>query len=164
MVQATEVFTPNDVPTLSYVERTSRNFERDLRNAFDIPKMVVSISGPSKSGKTVLVTKVVAPENLIHIYGATIKTREDLWSDVIAWMGGPIERTETEGAKIVGELAATAGGKAGIPFVAEGKADIKGVCPPTAVLPPLKNTARPRLTILSARSVGAITSCSSMTF
>src|SRR5215831_4610802 len=126
MVQATEVFTPNDVPTLSYVERTSRNFERDLRNAFDIPKMVVSISGPSKSGKTVLVTKVVAPENLIHIYGATIKTREDLWSDVIAWMGGPIERTETEGAKIVGELAATAGGKAGIPFVAEGKADIKG--------------------------------------
>jgi hypothetical protein len=58
------------------------------------------------------VTKVVAPENLIHIYGATIKTREDLWSDVIAWMGGPIERTETEGAKIVGELAATAGGKA----------------------------------------------------
>ena len=126
MVQATEVFTPNDVPTLSYVARTSRNFERDLRNAFDIPKMVVSISGPSKSGKTVLVTKVVAPENLIHIYGATIKTREDLWSDVIAWMGGPIERTETEGAKIVGELAATAGGKAGIPFVAEGKANIKG--------------------------------------
>ncbi len=126
MVQATEVFTPTDVPTLSYVERSSRNFERDLRNAFDIPKMVVSISGPSKSGKTVLVTKVVAPENLIHIYGATIKTREDLWSDVIAWMGGPIERTETEGSKIAGELAATAGGKAGIPYVAEGKADIKG--------------------------------------
>jgi nicotinamide riboside kinase len=69
MVQATEVFTPTDVPTLTYVERASRNFEADLRNAFNIPKMIVSISGPSKSGKTVLVTKVVAPENLIHIYG-----------------------------------------------------------------------------------------------
>jgi hypothetical protein len=60
MVQATEVFTPTDVPTLTYVERPGRNFEADLRNAFNIPKMIVSISGPSKSSKTVLVTKVVA--------------------------------------------------------------------------------------------------------
>jgi Ni2+-binding GTPase involved in maturation of urease and hydrogenase len=78
MAQATEVFTPTDVPTFTYVERASKNFEEDLRTAFKIPKMIVSISGPSKSGKTVLVTKVVAPENLIHIYGASIKTPDDL--------------------------------------------------------------------------------------
>jgi hypothetical protein len=41
-------------------------------------------------------------------------------------MGGPIERTETASSKIAGEVSGTAGGKAGIPFVAEGKADIKG--------------------------------------
>jgi uncharacterized protein len=126
MVQATEVFTPTDVPTLTYVKRASRNFEADLRDAFKIPKMIVSISGPSKSGKTVLVTKVVAPENLIHIYGASIKTPEDLWSNVLTWMGGPIERTETASSKVTGELSATAGGKGGIPLVAEAKADIKG--------------------------------------
>jgi hypothetical protein len=126
MVQATEVFTPTDVPTLTYVERASRNFEADLRNAFKIPKMIVSISGPSKSGKTVLVTKVVAPENLIHIYGASIKTPGDRWSNVLTWMGGPIERTETAGSTIGGELSATAGGKGGIPVIAEAKADIKG--------------------------------------
>ena len=96
MVRATNVFTPTDVPTLTYVERDSRDFEADLRNAFNIPKMIVSISGPSKSGKTVLVTKAVAPENLINIYGATINTADDLWSNVLTWMGGPIERTETE--------------------------------------------------------------------
>jgi len=88
--------------------------------------MIVSISGPAKSGKTVLVTKVVAPENLIHIYGASIETPEDLWSNVLTWMGGPIERTETAGSKIAGELSGTAGGKGGIPFIAEAKADIKG--------------------------------------
>jgi hypothetical protein len=126
MVQTTEVFTPTKVPILTYVERTSKNFEGDLRNAFTIPKMIVSISGPSKSGKTVLVTKVVAPENLIHIYGATIKTPEDLWSNVLTWMGGPIERTETASSKIAGEVSATAGGKGGIPLFAEAKADIKG--------------------------------------
>jgi hypothetical protein len=126
MVQATEVFTPTDVPTLTYVERASRNFEADLRNAFNIPKMIVSISGPSKSGKTVLVTKVVALENLIHIYGASIKTPGDLWSNVLTWMGGPIERTETAGSTIGGELSATAGGRGGIPVIAEAKANIKG--------------------------------------
>ena len=126
MVQATEVFTPTDVPTLTYVERISRNFEAELRNAFKIPKMIVSISGPSKSGKTVLVTKVVASENLIHIYGASIKTAADLWMNVLMWMGGPIERTETKGSKIAGEFSATAGGKGGIPLIAEAKADIKG--------------------------------------
>ena len=88
--------------------------------------MIVSISGPSKSGKTVLVTKVVAPENLIHIYGASIKTPEDLWSNVLTWMGGPIERTETAGSKIAGELTASAGGKGGIPFLAEAKGSLAG--------------------------------------
>lgn len=126
MVKATEVFTPTDVPTLTYVERASRNFEADLRNAFKIPKMIVSISGPSKSGKTVLVKKVVAPENLIHIYGASIRKVGDLWSNVLTWMGGPIERTETEGSRTTGDLAATAGGKTGLPFLLEGKAELKG--------------------------------------
>ena len=114
------------MPTLTYVERANRNFEADLRNAFSIPKMIVSISGPSKSGKTVLVTKVVAPESLIHIYGASIKRPDDLWSNVLTWMGGPIERTETAGLKIGGELSATVGGKGGIPFVAEAKTDVRG--------------------------------------
>ena len=162
MVQATEVFTPTDVPTLTYVKRASRNFEADLRDAFKIPKMIVSISGPSKSGKTVLVTKVVAPENLIHIYGASIKTPEDLWSNVLTWMGGPIERTETASSKVTGELSATAGGKGGIPLVAEAKADIKGGVSADSSTSTAKNTARPTLMPSSARSVAAITSCSSM--
>jgi hypothetical protein len=120
------VFTPTKVPTLTYVERTVRDFEEDLRSAFNIPNMIVSISGPSKSGKTVLVKKVVSDEHLIHIYGASIKHPEDLWFNVLTWMGGPIERSETKGSKVGGEIAVTAGGKAGIPFVAQGKAELKG--------------------------------------
>jgi hypothetical protein len=88
--------------------------------------MIVSISGPSKSGKTVLVSKVVTKDNLIHIYGATIKTASDLWSNVLAWMGGPVELTETSGSKIGGAISATAGGKIGIPLVAQGKVDVQG--------------------------------------
>ena len=57
MVKATSVFTPTDVPNVTNVERQTKNFEEELRRAFQIPKMIVSISGPSKSGKTVLVLR-----------------------------------------------------------------------------------------------------------
>jgi molybdopterin-guanine dinucleotide biosynthesis protein len=122
MVKATSVFTPTDVPTVTNVERQTKNFEEELRRA--LPKMIVSISGPSKSGKTVLVTKVVSRDNLIHLYGASIKTASDLWRNVIAWMGGPIEVTETSASKRAGTMSATAGGKAGIPLVAQGSAAV----------------------------------------
>ncbi|MBR1247316.1 hypothetical protein JQ609_10255 [Bradyrhizobium sp. AUGA SZCCT0169] len=126
MTKATAVFTPTDVPTITYVERTAKNYEDELRKAFQIPKMIVSISGPSKSGKTVLVTKVVSRDNLIHLYGASIKTADDLWKNVLAWMGGPIEVTETSGSKKGGTVSGTASGKAGIPFVAEGSVGTSG--------------------------------------
>ena len=126
MTKATSVFTPTDVPTVTYVERTTKNYEEELRRAFEIPKMVVSVSGPSKSGKTVLVTKVVSKDNLIHIYGASIKTADDLWKNVLAWMGGPVEVSETRGSKTSGTISGTAGGKVGIPLFAQGTANVTG--------------------------------------
>jgi hypothetical protein len=126
MARATEVFTPNDVPTVTYVERAEQKFEQRLREAFAIPKMIVSISGPSKTGKTVLVNKVVETENLIPVSGASIKTAEDLWQKVLGWMEGPVSSKET--SDVVGklEVGAKGGGKIGIPFVAEGKAEAEG--------------------------------------
>jgi hypothetical protein len=40
----------------TYVERKGRNYESDLRRVFG-PKMIVSVSGPSKSGKTTLIRR-----------------------------------------------------------------------------------------------------------
>ena len=126
MVRATSVFTPTDIPTFTYVERRNRNYENDLRRAFDIPKMIVSVSGPSKSGKTTLIRKVVTQDNLIHIYGANVKAPDDLWTNVLAWMGGPIETTETSGSKSGGTLSVAAGGEVGIPLVAKGQGTAQG--------------------------------------
>jgi hypothetical protein len=39
-------------------------------------------------------------------------------------MGGPIEVTETSASKRAGTMSATAGGKAGIPLVAQGSAAV----------------------------------------
>jgi hypothetical protein len=122
MLKATSIFTPADVPTLTYVSRSEKTYEADLRRALEIPKMIVSISGPSKSGKTTLVQKIVSQDNLIQVYGASIRTAEDLWTNVLAWMGGSIELSDTVGSKVSGGLTVTGGGKLAIPFIAEGSA------------------------------------------
>jgi hypothetical protein len=103
-----------------------RNYESDLRRAFDIPKMIVSVSGPSKSGKTTLIRKVVTQDNLIHVYGANIKAPDDLWTNALAWMGGPIETTEISGSKTGGSVSVSGGGVIGFPQVAKGHGTAQG--------------------------------------
>jgi hypothetical protein len=123
MPKAIEVFTPNDLPTFTYVERKIHKFEDRLREALAIPKMIVSLSGPSKSGKTVLVNKVIESDNLIPLSGASIRASDDLWAKVLAWMDVPTERVETTGSKLKAEVSGQVGGKAGIPLLAEGKVE-----------------------------------------
>jgi hypothetical protein len=126
MPKAIEVFTPNDLPTFTYVERGAHKLQDRLREALSIPKMIVSLSGPSKSGKTVLVNKVIEPDNLIPLSGASIRTADDLWKKVLAWMDVPTQRVETVGSKLSAEVGGKAGGRTGIPIVAEGKVEVAG--------------------------------------
>jgi hypothetical protein len=122
LARVTAVFTPNDVPTFTYVERASRNLELRLRDAFEVPKMIVSLSGPSKSGKTVLVNKVIDPDNLIPLSGSTIRTADDLWTNALQWMEAPTARTEKSGSTTTLSGEVQAEGKTGIPVLLEGKA------------------------------------------
>ena len=124
MPRAVEVFTPNDVPTFTYVERRTRKFEDRLREALEIPKMIVSLSGPSKSGKTVLVNKVIESDNIIAVSGASIRSAGQLWDKVLDWMEVPTQVSETTGSKLGANVGGSAGGKAGIPFVLEGSGQV----------------------------------------
>src|SRR5262245_16538922 len=120
MPKVVEVFTPNDVPTFTYVDRVTQNFEQRLQEAFQIPKMIVSISGPSKSGKTVLVNKVIEKDNLIPLSGASIRSADELWLKVLGWMESPVAISEKTSVATKGEASVKGGGKAGIPLVAQG--------------------------------------------
>jgi ABC-type uncharacterized transport system YnjBCD ATPase subunit len=77
-LRATEVFTPGSYPEHTYVQRAEQGLETSLRDSLDTPGQIVSISGPSKSGKTVLVEKVVGKDSLIPITGASIRKPEDV--------------------------------------------------------------------------------------
>ena len=62
-------------------------------------------------------------ENLIHVYGATIKTSDDLWSKVLDWMDVPEQVVEKEARTNSIEGSASGGGGIGIPLIAQGRAE-----------------------------------------
>src|SRR3954453_16819355 len=122
-LRAVDVFTPNDFPTYTYIKRVGDDLEQRLRNAVSTPKMVVSVSGPSKSGKTVLVEKVVGQDNIIPVSGSLIKKSDDLWTLILHWMGTPSSETTQE---IIGgstQLSAKVGGRIKVPLLIEGSGD-----------------------------------------
>jgi hypothetical protein len=116
---ATDVFTPNDFPEYTYVRRAGEDLEQRLQMALSTPKVVVSISGPSKSGKTVLVEKVVGKDNLIPVSGAEVHSGAELWSRVLSWMERPASVTEQTSTSVGHRVGGEASGKGSIPFVAE---------------------------------------------
>jgi hypothetical protein len=124
-LRCVDVFTPNEYPKHTYVSRDNDSLEKRLRDALATPGEVVSVSGPSKSGKTVLVEKVVGPDDLITITGAGINRPEDVWDRVLNWMETPntLITTTTFGGS--GQVGGNAKGEVGIPLVAKGAVEGK---------------------------------------
>lgn len=122
-IKVGDVFTPNDQPTVTYVIRGGRSLEQDLKDHFDTRNIVVSISGPSKTGKTVLLRNVLDMDYVILLSGAAIKTADNFYEQVFNWIEIPIEEMETKVSG--GEFGGQAGlsGEVGVPLLAKGKAE-----------------------------------------
>src|ERR1019366_5316181 len=103
-LKATEVFVPGSYPQHTYVERSAQGLEDSLRDALATPGQVISLSGPSKSGKTVLIERVVGRDLLIPISGASLRSPDDVWNRVLDWMDLPDSTAANQ------KIAATLGG------------------------------------------------------
>ena len=73
-MQAKDVFTPGRFPTLTYVDDHLVDKRRQLEDTLDAGSMLISISVPSKSGKTVFIEQCLGRTNLIQITGAGVKS------------------------------------------------------------------------------------------
>ncbi len=119
-LRAVDVFTPSDFPALTYVARDDERLERRPRDALATPGEIVSISGPSKSGKTVLVERVVGRDDLITITGAGVRASDEIWDRVLDWMDVPQTQVAARSRGATGAISVGASGEAGVPFVAKG--------------------------------------------
>src|SRR4051794_13507340 len=111
------------VPSVTYIYRQEHDLESQLRLAVKTPGLIVSLSGPSKSGKTVLINKVISKEDLIPVSGASVRSPEMLWDRVLSWMDAPSETAVRSGLTATGEATGKVVGKARVPLVAEGAAE-----------------------------------------
>ncbi len=123
-LEPSAVFTPNSSPKYTYVERPELKLEKILSDALSIENIAVSISGPSKSGKTVLTKKVLDEDFLIKINGASVRAADDVWNQALRWMDVPETVTKSNQNSIT--AGATAGGKGGLSIPLVAKAEVTG--------------------------------------
>lgn len=117
-----EVFVPNGTPTHTYVKRAKEKNEEKLAAALDIPKMVISVSGPSKTGKTALVDTLITADRIIPVTGQSLNSANDLWQSVMRWIGGPEEVEKINERVLKGGAVGKVSAEAGVIF-SKGKAE-----------------------------------------
>lgn len=115
------VFTPNDIPTITYVGRNELQLEEKLSSYIKLPKMVVSLYGPSKSGKTVLIKKKINSDYIIPVIGSGINSPDDLWNRILQWINSPTTTSvsNASGTTIGGSVGGS--GSVGVPLIAQGE-------------------------------------------
>lgn len=79
-----DVFSVSTVAPKSYIDRSGRPVIRNLQRALEQPGKIVGLYGPSKSGKTTFVRKVLAGRKagFVIISGQQVHSVEDYWRQV----------------------------------------------------------------------------------
>lgn len=116
-----EVFRPSAMPSYTYINRSpmpnGMTYEARLERALRQTGNLVSITGGSKTGKTVLFRKVVSKDRLVEISGSQIKKPADFWNLIAEKLNIPDE------VSVVYTSQNTSGGKIGT----SGKLTLAGI-------------------------------------
>jgi hypothetical protein len=96
LVHRDEVFVAGGQPSITYVQREELHMERQLTRAIAAPNQIFSLSGPTKTGKTVLCRKVLGDREYVWIDGGEIKSSEQFWERVSSELSIPHEAETVE--------------------------------------------------------------------
>jgi hypothetical protein len=90
-----QVFVAGGAPTITYNPRTELNLEERIQDYLDEGHRILSVSGSTKTGKTVLVRRIVPPGDGIWLSGGAINSSEQFWESIAENLGlfTSIERT-----------------------------------------------------------------------
>jgi len=123
-VKATEVFTPGILPKYTYYERPYRNLEDALLHAVDTPGIIASVSGPSKSGKTVLCESVIGLGSMLLVTGGGVDSESTFWHRIRTRLKIPAGTSTSMTSEKSREVEGAA--KAGIGFLVKGEGSVGG--------------------------------------
>ncbi len=123
-MKVTEVFTPGTLPTYTYYERPNRNLEEALLSAVDTPGMIAAVSGPSKSGKTVLCESVIGLNSMLLVTGGGVDSEATFWQRIRSKLKIPAGTSTSATDTKSREIGTSATG--GLGFVIKGEAGVTG--------------------------------------
>ena len=114
-IRYSDVFVPGGLPTYTYNPRESRRLEDSIQEVVSSFKLLV-ITGPTKSGKTVLVNKVFPREENLWVDGGAINSENNFWEFIVSELGGYTEEQISSGEDMQCTIAGTvqAGGNFGL--------------------------------------------------
>lgn len=96
-----EVFVAGGQPTITYVHREEEHVERSFARAVATPNQIVSLSGPTKTGKTVLCRRILGDRQFVWVDGGQIESADAFWAKVAGELNIPQE-VETSSGKETG--------------------------------------------------------------
>lgn len=111
-MKTTEVFISGGLPTVTYNPRTHLELESKLIEYIDTGYKLISVTGPTKSGKTVLCTKLIPQETCVFLSGGAISNENDFWESILNELDIEIDdsitvgksKTTEKGGEIEGQI------------------------------------------------------------
>lgn len=97
---AYEIFVPGGMPKFTYIERSEKEIIKKIRKSKHNLCKIVTVTGQTKSGKTVLVKKEFPSEDSSNIWinAGSITNEDDIWDRVIVKLGGWTSTEESSGS------------------------------------------------------------------
>jgi hypothetical protein len=123
--KTSKVFVPGGMPRFTYVPREAIQLEASLRNAVDNLHKLITVTGQTKSGKTVLVNTVLPRADAgtnIWIDGGSISSEDDFWTTMLQELGEATTLEDSSSSSSTKTVDGEVQGGVGVPFVA----DVKG--------------------------------------
>jgi hypothetical protein len=121
-LRTSRVFVPGGMPELTYVVRKQHGLEERLARVTDNLCKLVSVTGTTKSGKTVLANMVfprTSPRVLIN--GGSIGREDDFWNSILSQIGGYTEASVEDSSTSQSSNRVNLGASLGLASVFGGK-------------------------------------------
>lgn len=80
MAKASKVFIAGGMPSVTYVDRAALNLEKRLTAEISEGFKVICVTGPTKSGKTVLTRHVLGKDRSALVNGGQVESSEEFWT------------------------------------------------------------------------------------
>ena len=114
-IKVAEIFKTQGQPTFTYINRDEGAYEKRLSNAIDSKGLLCLLTGPSKTGKTTLYTKVANSKKLqvLKVRCTTSLAANDLWKIALEQVSFErIKQTQSQSESSIsasGEISAAIG-------------------------------------------------------